>query len=185
MQSAGHSDAYLHIGMILDAAEQSGVLTSMSLVRSLKCSKVLEWGIKSLNYFLLCSYYHQCIFSMFSYLQNSMSQCQHLKCYATWAQNATSLRWKYIVFSHMDIQVQNMEELEVAGLPTNYLQGFYYSLMADMAHLIIVHCSAQSKSLYCIETLHSWEVFTHPYSSIFDKLVLHLKILIKFLWNIH
>lgn len=43
----------------------------------------------------------------------------------------------------MGIQVQNTEKLEVAGLPTNYLQGFYYSLMADMAHLIIVHCSAQ------------------------------------------
>lgn len=157
----------------------------MSPVRCLKCSKVLEWGIKSMNYFLLCSYYHQCIFSMFSYLQNSMAQYQHLKRYATWTQNPTSLGWKCTALSHMDVQVQNTEELEVAGLPTNYLQGFHHSLMADMAHLIIVHCSAQSKSLYCIEALHSWEVFSHPYSSIFDKLVLHLRILNEFLWNIH
>lgn len=80
MQSTGHSDAYFHIGMILDATEQSGVLKSMSSVKWRKCSKVLEWGIKSLNYFLLCAYYHLCIFSMFSYFQNSTSQCQHPKC---------------------------------------------------------------------------------------------------------
>lgn len=85
----------------------------------------------------------------------------------------------------MDIRVLDTEELQAASLLTNYLQGFYYSLMAGMAHLIIVHCSAQSKSLYCIEALHSWEVVSHPYSSIFDKLVLHLRILIEFFWNIH
>lgn len=161
----------------------------MSLVKCWKCSKVLKWGIKSLNYFLLCTYYHLCIVSMFSYLLNSRSQCQRLKCSEVLcnmsSKNTTSLGWKCVAFSHMDIQVQNTEELEVEGLLTNYLQGFYYFIMADMAHLITLHCSAQSKSLYCIEALHSWEISSHPYSSIFDKLLLHLRILIEFLWNIH
>lgn len=47
-----------------------------------------------------------------------------------------------------------MEEMGAAGLTTNYLQGFYYSPMADMAHLIIVHCSAQ-RAFIVLEALHS------------------------------
>lgn len=96
-------------------------------------------------HFLLCLCCHRCSFSMCSYLQNTMPQC-------IWAQNASRLRQKCTTLSQADIQVKNMEEMGAAGLTTNYLQGFYYSPMADMAHLIIVHCSAQSKSLYCIRS---------------------------------
>jgi len=109
-------------------------------------------GIKRLNLFSTMLKLSPVLFFFFFFKGYSLSFKIACPSANIWAQNASSLWQKCTALSHVDFQVEKMEELEVAGLTTKYLQGFYYSLMADMAHLFIVRCSAQSESLYCIRS---------------------------------